>query len=109
MTYTVWHPPVSEVVEDESVVDISEKDSKADLQSNVLILTLGVIVALLSIVLVFTRRQNSNPKQQTRPKQAPQLFIPPPQYADVPAAPDFSQMGQYAPPSNNDWDTNRWK
>ena len=109
VTYTVWHPPVSEVVEDESVVDISEKDSKADLQSNVLILTLGVIVALLSIVLVFTRRQNSNPKQQTRPKQAPQLFIPPPQYADVPAAPDFSQMGQYAPPSNNDWDTNRWK
>jgi len=28
-------------------------------------------------------------------------------YSDVPAAPDFSQMGEYVPPSNNDWDSTK--
>jgi hypothetical protein len=49
-------------------------------------------------------------KLQIEPKQAPPLFIPPPEYAGVPAAPDFSQMGEYVPPpAANDFDTNRWK
>jgi len=107
VTYTVWHPPVPEVEED--VVDISEKDSESVLQSNALVFALGGLVVLLSIVLAFTRRQNSIPRPQKRPTQAPELFVPPPIYDGVPAAPDFSKMGQYVPPSNNDWDSNKWK
>jgi hypothetical protein len=61
------------------------------------------------MILIITRRQNSTPKPQTRPMQAPERFVQPPKYDGVPAAPDFSKMNQYVPPSNNDWDSNKWK
>jgi subtilisin-like proprotein convertase family protein len=107
VTYTVWHPPVPEV--EEEVVDLNEQDSQSILQSNALIIALGGIVVVLSLVLIFTRRRNSIPRPQKRPMQAPEMFATPPMYGDVPAAPDFSKMGQYVPPSNNDWDSNKWK
>ena len=107
VTYTVWHPPAPEV--DKKVIDINEKDSASVLQSNALVFALGGIVVLLSMILIITRRQNSTPKPQTRPMQAPERFVQPPKYDGVPAAPDFSKMNQYVPPSNNDWDSNKWK
>ena len=109
ITYTVWHPPVVEE-EENSTIQTNESEKGMVVDSNLIILILSVIVAILSVVLVLSRRQNSAQQPQARPKQAPQMFVPPPMYSDVPAAPDFSQMGEYVPPSKNEWDsTNRWK
>ena len=109
ITYTVWHPPVVEE-EENSTIQTNESEKGMVVDSNLIILILSGIVAILSVVLVLSRRQNSAQQPQARPKQAPQMFVPPPMYSDVPAAPDFSQMGEYVPPSKNEWDsTNRWK
>lgn len=109
ITYTVWHPPVVEE-EENSTIQTNENEKGMVVDSNLIILILSGIVAILSVVLVISRRQNSAQQPQARPKQAPQMFVPPPMYSDVPAAPDFSQMGEYVPPSKNEWDsTNRWK
>jgi len=108
VTYTVWHPPVIEEVDEESTVQTND-NLGSELESNLLVWVLGIVVAFLTLTLLFTRRQNSTLKQQVRPKQAPQMFMPPPMYADVPSAPDFSQMDEYVPPPNNEWDINQWK
>ena len=109
ITYTVWHPPVVEE-EENSTIQTNENEKGMVVDSNLIIVILSGIVAILSVVLVLSRRQSSAPQPQARPKQAPQMFVPPPMYSDVPAAPDFSQMGEYVPPSKNEWDsTNRWK
>ena len=107
VTYTVWHPPVIEETDDEGALQTNENAWGFD--SNTMIMALGSTVVLLTVILLFSRRQNSTSRQQVRPKQAPPLFIPPPKYADVPTAPDLAQMSQYAPPPSNDWEANRWK
>ncbi|HJL96961.1 MAG TPA: S8 family serine peptidase [Candidatus Poseidoniaceae archaeon] len=105
ITYTVWHPPVIE--DEDTTIQTNENKKGMTIDSNLIILALSGIVALLGVVLILSRRQNSTPRPQIRPKQAPQMFVPPARYSDVPAAPDFSQMGEYVPPSNNDWDSTK--
>ncbi len=105
ITYTVWHPPVIE--EEDTTIQTNKNKKGMTIDSNLIILALGGIVALLGVVLILSRRENSTPQPQIRPKQAPQMFVPPAMYSDVPAAPDFSQMGEYVPPSNNDWDSTK--
>ena len=107
VTYTVWHPPVIEEVDEESSVQTNKSGLILDLPG--IVWVLASVVILLVGILLFTRRQSSTLNLQIQPKQAPPLFIPPPKYADVPAAPDFSQMGEYVSPAANDLDTNRWK
>jgi len=109
VTYTVWHPPVIEEVDDEATVQTNDNAKSLNLDSNLIILALGGIVILFTFVLLFTRRQKPTLKQQVQPNQMPQMFMPPPMYADVPPAPDFSQMGEYVPPTANEWDTKQWK
>tara|TARA_B110000444_G_scaffold103036_1_gene97301 strand:+ start:30544 stop:33942 length:3399 start_codon:yes stop_codon:yes gene_type:complete len=109
VTYTVWHPPVVEEKEEEAAIQTNENENGMSLPSNVLVWVLAIVVAVLSLILVLSRRQNASPNHSARPTQAPPVFIPSPKYGDVPAAPDFSQMGAYEPPSNNEWDTNLWK
>ena len=109
VTYTVWQPPAVEEKEEETTIQTNENEESMTMPENLLVWVLAGVVAVLGIILVFTRRQNSSPKPQARPKQAPAAFVGTQQYSNVPAAPDFSQMGEYVPPSNNEWDTNRWK
>lgn len=109
VTYTVWHPPVIEEVDEDSTGQTNDNAKSLNLDSNLLILALGSIITLFAFILLFTRRRNSTLKQQVQPNQMPQMFMPPPMYADVPPAPDFSQMGEYVPPSANEWDKSEWK
>ena len=108
VTYTVWKPPVVEEEQEETILQTNENEESLTMPENLLVWVLAGVVAILSAVLVFTRRQNSQPVQQARPKQAPAVFVASQKFSNVPAAPDFSEMGEYVPPSNNDWDTNRW-
>ena len=109
VTYTVRQPPAVEEKEEQTTIQTNENEESMTVPENLLVWVLAGVVALLSLVLVFTRRQNAPPAQQVRPKQAPAAFVGTQQYSNVPAAPNFSQVGEYVPPSNNDWDTNRWK
>ena len=109
VTYTVWHPPVIEEVDEDSTGQTNDNAKSLNLDSNLLILALGSIITLFAFILLFTRRRNSTLKQQVQPNQMPQMFMPPPMYADVPPAPDFSQMGEYVPPAANEWDKSEWK
>ena len=109
VTYTVWQPPVVEDEEEETIIQTNENEESSALPENLLIWVLAGVVGVLSLVLVFTRRQNESPKPQARPNQAPAAFVGTQKYSNVPVAPEFSQLGEYVPPSNNDWDTNRWK
>ena len=108
VTYTVWQPPVVEQ-DEETIIQSNENEEGVALPENLLVWVLAGIVVILSGILVMTRRQNARPIQPNRPKQAPATFIPSQKYSNVPSAPDFSKMGEYVPPSNNEWDTNRWK
>tara|TARA_B100001093_G_scaffold68951_1_gene59211 strand:+ start:8184 stop:11630 length:3447 start_codon:yes stop_codon:yes gene_type:complete len=113
VTYFVWHPPI--IVEDTvSESDASEQATSTVFEDNLLLVALSGIVVILAVILVFTRRQNSKLQPSTRPKQQPAQFAPAPasmpaQYADVMPAPNFSQLGEYTPPTNNQWDTGKWK
>ena len=115
VTYTVWHPPVLEEVDEGSTVQTNDNAKSLNLDVNLLLLAFGSIVILFAFVVGYHERRrflldrNSTLKQQVQPNQMPQIFMPPPMYADVPPAPDFSQMGEYVPPSANELDKSEWK
>jgi len=108
--YTVWNPVEPAAAEDSEIVnEAGDGDEVSILETYGLVIVLSVIVAVLVLVLVLTRR-NSSPKAVSRPKRAPQGFaLPPATIGSIPSAPQFNNVGEYVPPTNNQWDSDKWR
>ncbi len=108
--YTVWNPVESTpVIEEQEIVnEAGEGDEVTIFDEYGLVFLLGGIVLLLLIVLLLTRN-NPSRGAVTRPKQAPQGFAIPPAPGSIPSAPNFNNVGEYVPPDNNGWDSDKWR
>ena len=96
ITYLVWNPPPPvPVVEDEP--DTSEDASlMSTLESNGLLVASVVVFVIALLAFLVTRPRRPTQAVQSRFSQTPQGYTPP-QFANVPSAPDFGNLPPYDP------------
>ena len=96
ITYLVWNPPPPvPVVEDEP--ETSEDSSlMSTLESNGLLVASVVVFVIALLAFLVTRPRRPTQAVQSRFSQTPQGYTPP-QFANVPSAPDFGNLPPYDP------------
>jgi len=107
ITYLVWNPPPPvepPVIEEDQSNATEVSDLISTLTSNTLLVFSGVVFVIALLAFIGTR--NSGPKQPKKSAFSSQpTAYSPPQYANVPSAPDLSNAG--APPAP-DYNQDRW-
>jgi subtilisin-like proprotein convertase family protein len=94
VTYLVWNPPLPPVTEDSSdAIEDSDFLSNLDVSTPLIVSTLLFIIALLLFLISRPRRPTSTQSAFT---VKPQAYIPP-QFANVPSAPDLGSLPPYDP------------
>ena len=96
ITYLVWNPPPPPVDNDETNAS-DESDFMATLEANAPLVISAIVFTFALLAFLFTRRPKRPTQQETSAfSQAPRGYVPP-QFANVPSAPDLSAMSPYDP------------
>ena len=95
ITYLVWNPPPP--VDNDETNASDESDFMATLESNTSLVISAIVFTFALLAFLFTRRPR-RPSQQKASAfaQAPQAYNPP-QFANVPSAPDLGALPPYDP------------
>jgi hypothetical protein len=96
ITYLVWNPPPPPADNDKTNAS-DESDFMATLESNAPLVISAVVFTFALLAFLFTRRPK-RPSQQEKSafSQAPRAYAPP-QFANVPSAPDLGALPPYDP------------
>ena len=96
ITYLVWNPPPpAPVVEDEAETS-EEANLKTTLESNGLLVASAAVFVIALLAFLITRPRRPKQVVQSPFSQTPQSYAPP-QFVNVPSAPDLGNLPPYDP------------